>query len=70
MTGNKKQQDFLNVIKDSRPRWALIAGFMVLFVTIQIGMTPSRSFDRLRTGSLSIDPPVGTGKRQPRDPRG
>ena len=37
MTGNKKQKDFLDVIKDSRPRWALIAGFLVLFVAIQTG---------------------------------
>ena len=39
MTGNKEQKGFLNVIKDFQPRWALITGCLVLFVTIQIGIT-------------------------------
>ena len=39
MTGNKGQKSFLDVIKDSRPRWALIAGLLLVSVAIQIGMT-------------------------------
>ncbi len=39
MSGNKEQKEFFNVIKNFQPRWALIAGCLVLFVTIQIGIT-------------------------------
>ena len=39
MTGNKKQKGILHVTKDSRSRWALFAAFLLLFVTIQTGMT-------------------------------
>ncbi len=39
MTDNKGLNGFPDVIKDSRPRWALIVGFLLLFVTIQAGLT-------------------------------
>ena len=38
MTGNKEQR-VLGVIKNSRPRWAVIAGLLLIFVTIQTGMS-------------------------------
>ena len=37
MTGNKGQKSFLDVIQDSRPRWALIAGLLLVSVAIQTG---------------------------------
>ena len=43
MTGNKKQKGVPHVTKDSRSRWALAAGLLLLFVTIQTGMTLSPS---------------------------
>ncbi|MDE0403919.1 MAG: cytochrome-c peroxidase [Nitrospira sp.] len=47
MTGNKARKGFLHVFKDSRPRWVLIAGVLLLFVT---------------TGMIQADPSPGSGQ--------
>ena len=47
MTGNKAPKGFLHVIKDSRPRWVLIAGVLLLFVT---------------TGMIQAEPSPGSGQ--------
>ena len=47
MTGNKAQKGLLHVIKDSRPRWVLTAGVLLLFIT---------------SGMIQADPSPGSGQ--------
>lgn len=62
MTVNKAQKEGFNVIKDSHPRWALIAGFLVLFVTIQIGMTQADPSTGSGQASFQLTLPLGLEK--------
>ena len=62
MTGNKKQTGFLDVIKDSRPRWALIGGLLVLFVAIQTGMLQADSSPGSGQASFHLNLPLGLEK--------
>ena len=62
MTGNKEQKGFLNVIKDFQPRWALITGCLVLFVTIQIGMIQADPSSGSGQSSFQLTLPLGLEK--------
>ncbi|MCY3954502.1 MAG: c-type cytochrome [Nitrospira sp.] len=62
MTGNKAQKGFLHVLKDSRPRWVLIAGVLLLFVSIQTGMTQADSSSGSGHAPFQLTLPLGLEK--------
>ena len=62
MTGNKEQKGGFNVIKNHQPRWALIVGCLVLFVTIQIGITPTDPSSAAGQAAFQLTLPLGLEK--------
>lgn len=62
MTGNKGQKGFPCVTKDFRSRWALAAGLLLIFVTIQIGMTPTDPSSASGQTPFQLTLPLGLEK--------
>ena len=62
MTGNTGQKVFPGVIKDFRSRWALAAGLLLLFVTIQTGMTQAAPSTGSGQDPFQLTLPLGLEK--------
>ena len=62
MTGNEGQKGVFNVIKDHQPRWALIAGCLLFFVTFQSGMIQADPSASSGQASFELTLPLGLEK--------
>lgn len=62
MTGNKGQEGVFNVIKNSQPRWALIAGCLLFFIAFQGGMIQADPSPGSGQASFELILPLGLDK--------